>query len=362
MSTYKLLTPGPLTVSDSVRAAMDFDHCTWDDEYKQITQDIRQGILDIAQVVDQDYTCVLVQGSGTYGVEALIDTMVSPDDCLMVIRNGVYGDRIKEIADYAKLNVVDCPVAIDQVPDLDQIDQLLIENPQITHVIAVHSETTTGLLNPIEAIADRVKAHDKIFFADTISSFGGIPIDFTNIDGFVGSSNKCIQGVPGFAIVVVKRDLLADRAHNASTLSLDLYGQNQTLDQDHGKWRFTSPTHSVVAFNQALKEFKEEGGVTARHQRYAKNQEILSQGLKALGFKTFIPDLYQGPIITTFLYPEDRDISFQDMYDYIKSRGYVIYPGKLTDIDTFRIGNIGEIYPEDMEKVIAIMKEYLEGK
>lgn len=359
LTPYKLLTPGPLTVTDRVRQAMDFDYCTWDEDYKAVTQKIRHDLLQIAGVDPERYTSILLQGSGSYAVEACLSTFSYPGSKFLILSNGKYGERMLQTADYQHLDYETYKVGYDEVHDPQVLDCLLDNNPDISHVMMVHSETTSGILNPIADIAQVAKAHDCFFFVDAMSSFGGVPIDMTPIDALITSANKCIQGVPGFAIVIVRKDLIEASKGNSSTLSLDLFDQYQEMAKD-GKWRYTSPTHVVMAFNEALKEFKERGGVEAQHARYQKNQELLQEGMEALGFTAYVPKENQGPIITTFLYPEGQTWDFQDMYHYIKERGYVIYPGKLTDVDTFRIGNIGEIYPEDIERVLDIFKAYME--
>lgn len=361
LTQYKLLTPGPLTVTDRVRQAMDFDYCTWDEDYKAVTQDIRHKLLHLAQVDPDRYTTILLQGSGSYAVEACLSTFSRPDTKFLILSNGKYGERMLQMADYQKLDYEAYKVAYDEVHDPQVVACLLDKNPDISHVMMVHSETTSGILNPIADIAQVAKAHDCFFFVDAMSSFGGVPIDMGPIDALITSANKCIQGVPGFAIVLVRKDLIEASKGNSSTLSLDLFDQYQEMARD-GKWRYTSPTHVVMAFHEALKEFEERGGVAAQHARYQKNQELLQEGMESLGFKAYVPREYQGPIITTFLYPEGQSWDFQDMYHYIKERGYVIYPGKLTDVDTFRIGNIGEIYPEDIARLLDIFKAYMEEK
>ena len=226
----------------------------------------------------------------------------------------------------------------------------------------VHSETTSGILNDIEAVGKVVKERGRIFIVDAMSSFGGvdIPVADWGIDFIVSSANKCIQGVPGFSFIIARRDLLEASAGKARSLSLDLYDQWKTMEVD-GKWRFTSPTHVVLAFAQAMKELKEEGGIEARSRRYRENNRLLIERTAEMGFRTYIDGTHQGPIITTFFYPEECRFTFAQMYEYIKDRGYAIYPGKVTEAPTFRIGNIGEIYKEDIEKVCAIIKEFLEG-
>ena len=236
------------------------------------------------------------------------------------------------------------------------------EDPEITHVSMVHSETTSGILNDIESVGKVVKDMGRTFIVDAMSSFGGvdIPVGEWGIDFLVSSANKCIQGVPGFSFIICRTGKLIDSSGKARSLSLDLYDQWLTMNKD-GKWRFTSPTHVVLAFAKALEELEEEGGIPARAKRYSENNQYLIAKMYELGIRPYIEGKYQGPIITTFYYPEGSHFSFQEMYEYIKERGYAIYPGKVTDADTFRIGNIGEIYHEDMENLYNIIKEFLEA-
>ncbi len=357
---YKLLTPGPLTTTETVKQQMLVDHCTWDDDYKAITQQIRKELLKIAKADESRYTAVLMQGSGTFGVESVLTSSVGPQDKLLIAANGAYGLRMADIAIAAGIPYTLYEEKYDRVPDAEEIGKRLKEEPGITHVAIVHCETTSGILNDIYAAAEVVKKAGKTLIVDAMSSFGGIeiPVEETGIDFLISSANKCIQGVPGFSFVIARRKALEECAGKARSLSLDLYGQWAGMEKD-GKWRFTSPTHVVLAFAQALRELEQEGGVAARQKRYAENNRLLIEGMKALGFKTYIAPEVQSPIITTFLYPENTAFSFPHMYQFIKERGYAIYPGKLTDADTFRIGNIGEIYPEDMDKLLDIFREYM---
>lgn len=363
MAFYKLLTPGPLTTTDTVKQVMMVDHCTWDDDYKQITQKIRRQLLALAQVSEEDYTAVLMQGSGTFGVESALTSAVGRAGKLLIAANGAYGERMEDIARHAGLKYRILHFPYDQTPDADVIAQALREDAAISHVAMVHSETTSGILNDIEAVAKVVKAAGRAFIVDAMSSFGGveIPVARWGIDYIVSSANKCIQGVPGFAFVVCRRDELKKCEGQAVSLSLDLYDQWKGMEKD-GKWRYTSPTHVVLAFEQALLELEKEGGIPARHRRYAENNRLLIEKLGALGFTTYIPQNLQGPFITTFFYPENANFTFQEMYAYIKERGYAIYPGKLTDADTFRLGNIGEIYTEDIEKIAGIFADFLASR
>lgn len=360
MKNYKLLTPGPLTTTDTVKREMLFDHCTWDDDYKKITQKIQSELLNLAHANKEKYACVLMQGSGTFGVESVLSSVIKDSDKLLIVANGAYGKRMADIAEHNKINYIMYLEDYNKIPDSNKVAEILDENPDVTHVSMVHSETTSGILNDIKAVAKVVKEKGRIFITDAMSSFGGvdIPVEEWGIDFIISSANKCIQGVPGFSFIIGRRDLIENSKGTARSLSLDLYDQYKTMEID-GKWRFTSPTHTVIAFAKAIDEMKEEGGIPARNKRYTENNRLLISKMAEMGFKTYIDQNVQGPIITTFLFPENANYTFADMYSYIKDRGYAIYPGKVTDANTFRIGNIGEIYTEDIEKLCQIINEFL---
>lgn len=362
MKYYKLLTPGPLTTTDTVKKEMMFDHCTWDDDYKKITQEIRKELLALAHVNEEEYTAVLMQGSGTFGVESVLTSVIGKEEKLLIAANGAYGERMEDIAKHGGIDYVIYHEHYNQVPKGEVIRDMLEKDPGITHVAMVHSETTSGILNDIEAVGKIVKEMGRVFIVDAMSSFAGvdIPVKDWGIDFIISSANKCIQGVPGFSFIIANRKLLEESRGKARSLSLDLYDQWKTMEVD-GKWRFTSPTHVVLAFAQALKELKEEGGIPARSRRYKENNKLLIRRMEEMGIHTYIDGEHQGPIITTFFYPENYNFRFADMYNYIKERGYAIYPGKVTEAETFRIGNIGEIYKEDIIKVTDLIGEFLES-
>lgn len=362
MINYKLLTPGPLTTTDTVKAVMMADHCTWDKDYKDITQEIRAELLEIAHVSPEEYTAVLMQGSGTFGVESAITSSVGKDGKVLILSNGAYGERQEDICKHAGLKYRIQHFHYNEVPDAKVVADILSNDPEITHVSMVHSETTSGILNDIESVCKVVKAAGKVMIVDAMSSFGGveIPVADWGIDFIISSANKCIQGVPGFSFIIAKIAEVEKCKGKAVSLSLDLYDQWKGMYD--GKWRYTSPTHVVLAFQQAIKEMKAEGGIPARNKRYVENEKYLVSEMAKLGYKTYIDAEHQGPIITTFFYPENCNYTFAEMYQFIKDRGYAIYPGKVTEAETFRIGNIGEIYHEDIEKLIAIFKEFLTMK
>ncbi|RGD75864.1 2-aminoethylphosphonate--pyruvate transaminase [Anaerofustis stercorihominis] len=359
---YKLLTPGPLTTTDSVKEQMLFDHCTWDEDYKKITRDITDKLLDLAHVNKEKYVCTLMQGSGTFGVESVLSSSIGKDEKLLILANGAYGERMTDIAKHNKTNYVMYTQDYNKRHDLNKIKDILENDKDITHVSIVHSETTSGILNDIEEVGKIIKNYNKIFIVDAMSSFGGIdiPVEKYDIDFIISSANKCIQGVPGFSFIIAKKEEILKCKNKARSLSLDLYAQWETMNKD-GKWRFTSPTHTVLAFNKALDELIEEGGIEKRYERYFNNNRLLINKMEKLGFKTYVDLKYQSPIITSFIYPENVGYTFKEMYSYIKQRGYAIYPGKIENINSFRIGNIGEIYEEDIIKLCDIIDEFLKG-
>lgn len=360
MRPYLLLTPGPLTTTETVKEAMLTDWCTWDEDYNiGIVQEIRRSLVELATDRPDEYTSVLLQGSGTYCVEAVIGSTVrSNEDYLLILSNGAYGDRMGTIATYYGIRHYVMKFEETQIVDPQQVDSYLAEHPEVTHVSVVHCETTTGVLNPLAEVAAVVKRHGKLLIVDAMSSFGGVPLNMTQlgIDFLISSANKCIQGVPGFGLIIARRSLLEQCKGVARSLSLDIYDQWETMEKGHGKWRFTSPTHVVRAFMQALTEPKEEGGVAARHARYSENHQTLVEGMRALGYKTLLPDEWQSPIITSFYYPS-ADFDFNAFYQALKSKGFVIYPGKISQADTFRIGNIGDVYPDDFRRLTNVIGE-----
>jgi 2-aminoethylphosphonate-pyruvate transaminase len=355
---YLLLTPGPLSTTKSVKAAMLRDWCTWDDDYKELVQEVRTKLIRLATHQTNRYTCVLMQGSGTFSVESIISTAIPDNGKLLVLPNGAYGDRIVQIAKTLKINCVFNDSGELEPPDLEKLEATLKADKAITHVAVVHSETTTGMLNPIEKIGKIVKKHGKFFIVDAMSSFGGVPIDIEamDVDFIVSSANKCIQGVPGFGFIIAKKETLLKCKGQARSLSLDLYDQWNTMEKDKGKWRYTSPTHVVRAFHQAMIELEEEGGIAKRTERYRTNHRTLVDGMRRLGFRTLLPDAYQGHFITSFYSPESTKYDFKTFYDLLKGKGFVIYPGKVSKASAFRIGTIGDVYPADMERLVKAIE------
>ncbi|MGK0187722.1 MAG: 2-aminoethylphosphonate-pyruvate transaminase [Verrucomicrobiales bacterium] len=358
---YLLLTPGPLSTTPTVKRVMMRDWCTWDDDYNvDVVQVIRKTLVELAGGAPETHTAVLMQGSGTFSVESVIGSVIPPDGKLLVLANGAYGQRLAKIAERLKiaLDVQDSGEL--SPPDASLLAQKLAADSTITHVALVHGETTTGMLNPIEKIAPVVKAAGRVLIVDAMCTFGGVPLNVTDlgIDFVISSANKCIQGVPGFGFIVAKRTALEATKGWARSLSLDLYDQWKTMESGNGgKWRYTSPTHTVRAFAQALVELEDEGGIAARHERYTSNQKLLSVGMAGYGFKSLLPANVQSPIITAFHFPEQEAFEFKQFYELLKQRGFVIYPGKVTDRDTFRIGTIGNVDPIKIQHLLDAVGE-----
>ena len=362
---YLLLTPGPLTTTRTVREAMMHEFSTWDVDYNRIVQSIRERLVGLATCDSANlgtYTATLMPGSGTFVVESVIGSVIPPDGKLLVLNNGAYGARITTISRMLGIDTVELGQAEIESTDLGQVEQMLVGDPAITHVAMVHCETTTGMLNPVEAVGEIVHRHGREFILAAISSFGGIPMSMesTGAQYLISSANKCVQGVPGFGFVVADRATLEATKGRARSHSLDLFDQWREMETKGGKWRFTSPTHVVSAFAQALDELEAEGGVEARHTRYVANQRTMVEGMREMGFRTLIGDEVQSPIIASFYYPDDVEFEFQKFYDALKSRGYVIYPGKVSHAQCFRIGSIGDVHPADMTELIGHILEVLE--
>ena len=355
---YLLLTPGPLSCSKGVRAALLRDWCTWDSDYNEdVVQRIRRRLIALAAGKTEDYAAVLMPGSGSFAVEAVLGSALPPAGRLLILTNGAYGQRMVRMAETLKLPHLALAWPETAALDPEAVERVLAANQELTHVALVHCETTTGLLNPLADLARVVKARGKTLIVDAMSSFGGLHFDAgaLGLDFLISSANKCIQGVPGFAFVIARRAELEKCRGLARSHCLDLYDQWREMDQT-GKWRFTSPTHAVRAFLQALEELEAEGGIASRQARYTENQRVLVAKMRALGFETLLPDCLQSPIITAFKYP-GPEFNFNEFYLKVKARGFVLYPGKVSQTNTFRIGSIGDVYPEDMRRLAAVIRE-----
>jgi 2-aminoethylphosphonate-pyruvate transaminase len=354
-----LLTPGPLTTSKRVKEVMVHDWGSRDAAFLKINQEVLDRLPDIVNGRGTHVT-VPMQGSGTFAVEAMLTTFVPPKGKVLLLINGAYGQRAKKICDIARRAYAVHETAEDTPPDLAAVDAMLKGDTGITHVFAVQCETTSGILNPIVEIGALVARHGRKLLIDAMSAFGALPLDATKtaFDAVAASSNKCIEGVPGLGFVICRKAALAETKGNATTLVLDLHDQWQNFSKT-GQYRFTPPIHVIVSFHQALTEFWAEGGQPGRGGRYTENGRILIEGMRKLGFTTLLPDRLQAPIIITFHMPKDPKFVFETFYDLLKERGYVIYPGKLTVADSFRIGCIGRLNADHMRGVLAAVAEVL---
>jgi len=353
-----LFTPGPLTTSFTVKAAMLSDLGSRDVAFTNTIKTVCQGLLDVAGVTDKDWAVVPVQGSGTFAVESVISSAVPrKGGKLLVIANGAYGLRIAQMAKTHQIDHTLLSWAPNESPVLEAIEKAL-QDKAITHVALVHSETTSGIINDVPAVGKLVKKYGRSFIVDAMSSFGAIPVDLeaAHVDFIVSSANKCIEGVPGFAFAICRKSALASCKGNARVLALDLEAQRAGLDANT-QFRFTPPTHSMLAFKQALDELKMEGGPAKRGQRYRTNQQTFQAGMKKMGFHQYLPSHLQGCIISSYVYPKDKNWDFQKFYQGLNDRGFVIYPGKVSDVDCFRIGHIGRLFPSDMQNLLTAIDQ-----
>ena len=354
-----LFTPGPLTTSLGVKQAMLHDAGSWHYEFNELVRDIRSKLLVLAGLAPADgYEVVLMQGSGTFGVESVVGSVIPPQGRLLVIANGAYGERIAQMAACLKIQHHVLRFPEDSPADPATIDRALAKDASLTHVALVHCETTTGLLNPGEEIGRAALRHERVFIVDAMSSFGALPIDLkaAGISYLISSANKCIEGVPGFSFVFAHRANLLATAGYARSLSLDLLAQWQGFEKN-GQFRYTPPTHSILAFAEALRELEEEGGVAARGRRYETNHRRLLDGMKAMGFRPFLSPDALSCIITAFHCPRDPRFEFLKFYRGLSDRGFIIYPGKLTQAETFRIGTIGRIFESDIAQLLTAVRE-----
>lgn len=355
-----LLTPGPLTTSASVKRAMLRDWGSWDGDFRAMTAALRARLLAIAGCHDGSYDCVPMQGSGTFAVEAMLGTFLPRDGKTLVLVNGAYGQRIAQTLDYLgrAYTVIDKG---DYLPPRGpEVAAALEADPALSHVVLVHCETSSGILNPVAEIAQVVAARGRKLLIDSMSAFGALPLDLREIPytAMVSSANKCIEGVPGFGFVIARKDELEQSKGRCHSLSLDLHAQWAYMEKT-GQWRFTPPTHVVAAFLQALDEHEAEGGVAGRGKRYAENRDVMVAGMRELGFETLLQDGWLSPIIVTFFNPAHPRFDFQTFYDLLKARGFIIYPGKLTVVDSFRIGCIGRMDAAVMRRLVGAVAEVL---
>ena len=352
-----LLTPGPLTTSAATKQAMLHDWGSRDTNFIETNARIRERLLALVNAGDS-HVCVPLQGSGTFVVEAALGTVIPRQAKSLVLINGAYGERMARILETMGRAAVTLETPEDMPPSAEAVDAALAESSDVTHVLAVHCETTTGILNPIEDIARVTAKRGRDLVIDAMSALGAIHLDAKRVPfvAVMASANKCLEGVPGLGFAIVRRQALEAAEGNAHSLSLDLFDQWRAME-GNGQWRFTPPTHVIFALARALDQFDAEGGVEARGRRYAENCRILTEGMRRMGFQTLLPDSLQAPIIVTFHMPADPRFRFQEFYDSLRGKGIVIYPGKLTVAESFRMGCIGHLGPADMRAAVDAVHE-----
>jgi len=355
-----LFTPGPLTTSRTVKQAMLRDLGSRDQEFIALVADVRRRLVRLADADPDLYTAVLMQGSGTFAIEAVIGSVIPPHGRLLVLVNGAYGERMVQIARRLSIDVVEVRSVENAPVDVNALDATLAQDNAITHVAVVHCETTTGVMNPIDAVGTVTARFGRSLIVDAMSSFGAYPVDLAGwgVDYLISSANKCIEGVPGFAFVLARIAALQATRGYARSISLDLLAQYEGLERD-GQFRFTPPVHAILAFHQALAELEAEGGVAGRGARYRRNYETTLRGMMALGFRPYVPEAYRSYIITSFYYPAHPNFDFQRFYHLLSERGCVIYPGKLSHADCFRIGHIGRLEVADVENLLCAVRAAL---
>ena len=354
-----LLTPGPLTTSATVKQAMLHDYGSRDHHFIAVNKAIRDSLVEIIHG-EGAFVTVPLQGSGTFAVEAMVASFVPRDGKLLVLANGAYGQRIARICAYNGRAHEVLEWAENQPVEAAAVEARLAADPAIGHVAVIHCETTTGILNPVAEIAAVVERHGRRLLVDAMSAFGAIELDSRKVrfDAVAASSNKCLEGTPGMGFIIARRDALEAAKGNSPSLVLDLHDQWVQMEKTQ-QWRFTPPVQVIAAFHQAIEEFRAEGGVAGRHARYAANCRTLIDGMRAMGFTPLLPEALQAPIIVTFLMPADPAFHFQTFYDRLRERGFVIYPGKLTVAETFRIGCIGRIGQTEMRAALEAIRATL---
>jgi 2-aminoethylphosphonate-pyruvate transaminase len=355
-----LFTPGPLSTSKTVKEAMLHDLGSRDAAFIETVRNVRRRLLQVGGVDDGAYEAVLMQGSGTFAVESVISSIIPRDGKLLVAFNGAYGRRMALIAKTLGIETETVVWPESQPVATRQIEDALVRDPRVTHVGVIHCETTTGILNPLQDVGPVVRRLGRTLIVDAMSSFAGLPMDISGwgIDFLVSSANKCIQGVPGFGFVLARRDLLLEAEGRARSVSLNLVSQWKGLETD-GQFRFTPPTHAVLAFWQALQELEAEGGTVGRARRYAENAKILVEGMEKLGFELYLLPEHRSHIITSFRYLKAPEFDFKEFYQQLSDKGFVIYPGKLSHSDCFRIGTIGNIFPQDIRALLLAIRDSL---
>ena len=354
-----LLTPGPLTTTLRTKLAMLKDWGSWDSDFNAVTARLRSQLLDIVHG-HETHVVVPLQGSGTFSVEAAVATVVPRDGHVLVLDNGAYCKRAAKLTQMMGRRASVLAFAEEEPVSAQALEARLAEDASITHVVLIHCETGTGVLNPFAEVSEVCARRGKGLIVDAMSSFGAIEIDARRLrfDALVAASGKCLEGVPGMGFVFLRKAILAGCAGNSQSLAMDLHDQYVYMEKTT-QWRFTPPTHVMVALAEAMAQYVEEGGQPARLARYRDNCATLIEGMRALGLKPLLSPEVQAPIIVTFHAPTHPAYDFKRFYAAAKARGFILYPGKLTQVETFRVGCIGAIGRNEMQQAVNAVGEAL---
>jgi len=354
-----LFTPGPLNTSDITKKTTLTDLGSRDIDFIRINKLLFSNILKLS-FANKGYVCLPIQGSGTFCLEAIFETLLSNKSKILILTNGTYGNRLINICKKNRKKFLVLKFSENEVISIDKTEKILSKNKSISHLALIHCETSSGILNPLNEIALLCKKYKTKLIVDAMSSFGGININIqkNNIDALISSANKCLEGIPGFSFSIIKKNSLLQSKGNANSLTLDLFDQ-WTGFLKNNQWRFTPPTHSIIALSSALEQLKKEGGVNSRNKRYKNNYLTLINGMKKMGFKCYLDENLHSPIIVSFQMPKNPKFNFNFFYNNLSKLGFVIYPGSITNQETFRIGCIGNIYPKHIKMLLKAIKKTL---
>ena len=359
-----LLIPGPVSTSAAVKAAMAQDFAPWDGSFRPLYAEVRERVLALAGVGEDSHTVLPLQGCGHFAMEAAIRSLVPPHDGgkLLIPVTGSYAVRMARLAREAGRHVVELPIPAGLPADPQAVAARLAADAAITHVGQVYSETSTGLVHPVAAVGEAVRAAGRHMIVDAVSAFGALPLDLAaqpEIAAVVFTSNKCLEGMPGLSFTVARRERLA-QAIVAGSWSFDLADiDRHASGHGYGSFRFTPPAQVLAAFLVALREHAAEGGRPARLARYAANAAALYDGMLAIGLRPYLRRELQGPIVLNVHAPDDPAWSLQDFVDGCNRRGFVISNFYDTAAPSFRVGCIGGVAPDDMRRFVAAVHDTL---
>ncbi len=352
-----LLNPGPVTLTERVRRSLlKEDLCHREPEFAELVLDIKRRLLRVYPEAARDYEAVLMVGSGTCAVEAMIQSFVPKGGKVLVISNGIYGERMASMVQAIGKQLEFVRSEWPEPMNLAEVDRRLAADASISHVIAVHNETTTGRRNDLPALAAILKKHNRRMLLDSVSSFAGEEIRFEdwNLDALCSVANKCIHGAPGICFVMARRELLESGTSGASSVYLDLYRYYK--EQKSGFSPFTQATHVCVAMQEALAELEDSGGWKTRHERYMRLSRTIRAELDAIGIKRFLPEDAYCAVISSFHLPQG--VSYKELHDLLKKAGFVIYAGQAGLYHSiFRIANLGAISDADLARLLDLFRK-----